>query len=58
MSDHPIHLRTRANKREWLSDRLWVRKLGLRDRLVLVREGAKRDVLPHTPVWHRKRVVA
>ena len=47
------HFRTRANRRQWIAERLWARKLPLQDRLSLLRDGEKREFLPVRPIWHR-----
>jgi hypothetical protein len=49
----PLHLQTRGNRRQWIADRLWARKLSLRYRLMLGRQEAKREFLPVRPVWRR-----
>ena len=51
MSD--LHFRTRANRRVWIAERLWARKLGLCDRLLLKRDGARTEFLPIRPIYHR-----
>ena len=49
----PLYLRTRGNRRHWIAERLWARKLSLRYRLMLGRQEAKREFLPVRPIWRR-----
>jgi hypothetical protein len=49
----PIHFRTRGNRRQWIAERLWVRKLPLPGRLMLGRQEVKREFLPVRPIWRR-----
>lgn len=46
-----LQFRTRANRRKWQEERMWARKLSLRWRLMLNRDGKKREFLPIRPIW-------
>ncbi len=47
----PLHLRTRGNRRRWQEERVWARKLPLKFRLMLIRDGQRREFLPIRPIW-------
>ena len=56
-NDTPIQFRTRGNRRRWQEERIWARKLSLRHRLMLNRDGSKREFLPIRPIWGVNRKV-
>lgn len=47
----PIEFRTRANRRRWQEERVWIGKLPLADRLSYNRDGKRREFLPVRPIW-------
>lgn len=50
-----IHPRTRANRQRWQEELVWARKLSLRNRLALLREGQRKQFLPVHPIWGIRR---
>lgn len=49
----PIQFRTRANRLAWQIEREWTRKMALRDRLHMSRDGRDRQRLPIKSIKHR-----